>query len=154
MLAASESVTEMQMRFGFSVGFWSSRELFLRQIWVTTHKVLFLNISPFSQCLSHNKFNQARFAFLKGQLGEEADYFFLSYSSVLFLLPPQMPVIWRTWTEASCCVWLWWDLLWCGRRQIVFEDDVSQLRHSQCIEAEVADLNAGVAVCLTQTGFN
>lgn len=40
------------------------------QNWVTAHKVLFLNISPFSQCLSHNKVNQAWFAFLKGQLGD------------------------------------------------------------------------------------
>lgn len=75
MLAASESVTEMQIKFGFclpcpTVGFWSSRELFLSQMWVTTCKVLFLSISPLSHFLSHNKFNEAWFAFLKGQLRE------------------------------------------------------------------------------------
>ena len=59
MLLASESVTEMEMRLGFlwrrpqsSVGIWSFwGVIFPRQIWVTTRKVLFLNIGPFSQCL-------------------------------------------------------------------------------------------------------
>lgn len=57
MLAASASVTEMEMRFGFPLpatcryGFRSSSELFLKQIWVMTCKVLFLGINPCRQRL-------------------------------------------------------------------------------------------------------
>lgn len=57
MLAVSASVTEMEIRFGFPLpatcrcGFGSSSELFLKQIWVMTCKVLFLGVSPCRQRL-------------------------------------------------------------------------------------------------------
>ena len=47
-----------------SVGLWSSRQLFLRQIWVTTLRgVICAHTGPFSQRLSRVEFSPAPFAF-------------------------------------------------------------------------------------------
>lgn len=106
MLAASKSVTEMLIKFGFrlpcpTVGFWSSRELFLSQMWVTTHKVLFLSISPFRQLLSHNKFNKAWFAFFKRTAWRAAvlPRYYFCHLSPYFLLWCQLFQEHRCWGD-------------------------------------------------------
>ena len=62
--------------------FQSSRELFLRQIWVTTCEVLFLNIGPFGQCLPATiNFTRHCFNFFLQRIGEH--FGLLSYLTIL-----------------------------------------------------------------------